>query len=255
MRTRRAIPNQERQAIFEAWNNKCAYCEAAPAEEVDHIIPFSKGGECELENFAAACARCNSRKLAHELPTGYLAIIQAIANDKASRIRKKLEDSRKKVAAKKVKTSKVTAKKTYNHRDSFYILASSICDWSEDASYILNNLQADENCTELLCFRTNKQELKAAAYAFNILCKLPTGYSGNAFSGVTEYLETGEIILHVYRKFMPFLCICAKKMPKKQEVIKLPIEKNMLEKIKQNHKTMGISEEEYDLLNIVLKSL
>jgi 5-methylcytosine-specific restriction endonuclease McrA len=50
-----------RRAVFarDAWT--CQYCGNA-AENVDHVIPKSRGGEHSWENVVAACRRCNSRK-------------------------------------------------------------------------------------------------------------------------------------------------------------------------------------------------
>jgi 5-methylcytosine-specific restriction endonuclease McrA len=43
----------------------CAYC-LRPSNrlEVDHVIPLSRGGSCDVNNLVAACARCNRRKSA-----------------------------------------------------------------------------------------------------------------------------------------------------------------------------------------------
>jgi 5-methylcytosine-specific restriction endonuclease McrA len=50
-----------RRAVFarDAW--MCQYC-GRSAENVDHVIPKSRGGEHSWENVVAACRRCNSRK-------------------------------------------------------------------------------------------------------------------------------------------------------------------------------------------------
>ena len=50
-----------RRAVFarDAWS--CQYCGAA-AENLDHIVPRSRGGEHSWENVVAACRRCNSKK-------------------------------------------------------------------------------------------------------------------------------------------------------------------------------------------------
>jgi 5-methylcytosine-specific restriction endonuclease McrA len=50
-----------RRAVFarDAW--ACQYC-GAPAENLDHVIPRSKGGAHSWDNVVAACRRCNSRK-------------------------------------------------------------------------------------------------------------------------------------------------------------------------------------------------
>ena len=55
-----------RRAIFarDLWS--CQYC-AAPAENLDHVIPRSRGGEHVWENVVAACRRCNARKGNHLL--------------------------------------------------------------------------------------------------------------------------------------------------------------------------------------------
>lgn len=50
-----------RRAVFARDGWTCQYC-GAPAENLDHVIPRSKGGEHTWENVVAACRRCNSRK-------------------------------------------------------------------------------------------------------------------------------------------------------------------------------------------------
>jgi 5-methylcytosine-specific restriction endonuclease McrA len=46
----------------------CAACGASPAKDqavelhVDHVFPWSKGGETTLENLQALCQRCNLGK-------------------------------------------------------------------------------------------------------------------------------------------------------------------------------------------------
>ena len=58
-----------RRAVFARDHWTCQYC-GGPAENVDHVIPRSAGGEHAWENVVAACRRCNQRKenrLAHEI--------------------------------------------------------------------------------------------------------------------------------------------------------------------------------------------
>ncbi|MBI4259361.1 MAG: HNH endonuclease [Actinobacteria bacterium] len=58
-----------RRAVFARDGWACQYC-GAPAENVDHVIPRSRGGAHTWENVVAACRRCNSRKknrLHHEV--------------------------------------------------------------------------------------------------------------------------------------------------------------------------------------------
>lgn len=57
--------------LYEKQRGKCPYCgdslyDLAVTDgdnlAVDHIVPFSKGGESTLSNYAIACAWCNRRK-------------------------------------------------------------------------------------------------------------------------------------------------------------------------------------------------
>jgi 5-methylcytosine-specific restriction endonuclease McrA len=50
-----------RRAVFARDGWSCQYCGAA-AENLDHIVPRSRGGEHSWENVVAACRRCNSKK-------------------------------------------------------------------------------------------------------------------------------------------------------------------------------------------------
>lgn len=52
-----------RRSIFEAWDHRCAYCNA-PAQSLDHIWPKAKGGLTVRSNLAPACLGCNSSKSA-----------------------------------------------------------------------------------------------------------------------------------------------------------------------------------------------
>jgi len=50
-----------RQAIYDAWESKCAYCEA-PATSLDHVVPRFKSGSSNRTNLVPACRRCNASK-------------------------------------------------------------------------------------------------------------------------------------------------------------------------------------------------
>ena len=50
-----------RRAVFARDGWSCQYCGSA-AENVDHVIPKSRGGRHVWENVVAACRRCNSKK-------------------------------------------------------------------------------------------------------------------------------------------------------------------------------------------------
>ncbi len=58
-----------RRTVFARDGARCQYCGSA-AENLDHVIPRSKGGPHTWENVVAACRRCNTRKedrLPHEV--------------------------------------------------------------------------------------------------------------------------------------------------------------------------------------------
>lgn len=67
-RTPRNINMRLRFKVLARDNFKCCACGASPAKDpsvelhVDHIIPWSKGGETELENLQTLCSRCNLGK-------------------------------------------------------------------------------------------------------------------------------------------------------------------------------------------------
>lgn len=48
--------------ITKILNLKCFYCQEAPSEHVDHIIPLTRGGNHSVGNLIGSCARCNIRK-------------------------------------------------------------------------------------------------------------------------------------------------------------------------------------------------
>lgn len=57
-----------RRTVFARDGSRCQYCGRA-AENLDHVIPRSRGGPHTWENVVAACRRCNTRKedrLPHE---------------------------------------------------------------------------------------------------------------------------------------------------------------------------------------------
>jgi len=65
------VPHQahvalNRRAVFARDGHRCQYC-GAQAENIDHIVPRSKGGRHAWENVVAACRRCNARKRDHML--------------------------------------------------------------------------------------------------------------------------------------------------------------------------------------------
>ena len=60
------VPRQTRVAItrrsvFARDGHRCQYC-GAQAENIDHVIPRSRGGMHSWDNVVASCRRCNSAK-------------------------------------------------------------------------------------------------------------------------------------------------------------------------------------------------
>ena len=61
--TRREAPPQTREYVLRRDGNMCRYCGSRnPPFHLDHVYPFSKGGETTTENLVTACVKCNSRK-------------------------------------------------------------------------------------------------------------------------------------------------------------------------------------------------
>lgn len=67
-RTKRDASVKLRFDVFKRDNFKCCICGASPAKDInielhiDHIIPWSKGGETEIDNLQTLCSRCNLGK-------------------------------------------------------------------------------------------------------------------------------------------------------------------------------------------------
>ena len=57
----RARSSMSRRAVLVRDHFECQYC-GAKAENVDHIIPKSRGGGHSWDNVVAACRPCNARK-------------------------------------------------------------------------------------------------------------------------------------------------------------------------------------------------
>lgn len=50
-----------KRSVFIRDNWECQYC-GKPANEIDHVVPKSRGGTHEWSNVVAACKACNARK-------------------------------------------------------------------------------------------------------------------------------------------------------------------------------------------------
>lgn len=64
----RVISDKLRYTVLKRDNFKCCACGASPAKDpavelhIDHIVPWSKGGETTLENLQTLCSKCNIGK-------------------------------------------------------------------------------------------------------------------------------------------------------------------------------------------------
>jgi 5-methylcytosine-specific restriction endonuclease McrA len=67
-RSRKNVPKRLRYMVLERDCYKCRVCGRSPASEpgvklhIDHVIPWSKGGETLAENLQTLCAECNIGK-------------------------------------------------------------------------------------------------------------------------------------------------------------------------------------------------
>lgn len=62
VRRRRVWTEDERKFILERDGWACVDCGGRDQLEIDHVIPFSRGGACSVENAAVRCRSCNARK-------------------------------------------------------------------------------------------------------------------------------------------------------------------------------------------------
>ena len=66
----RLAKRRYRQAIYEAWNHKCGYCEET-ATYLDHIFHKFKSGSNNRYNLVPACRKCNADKGSQNMEEWY----------------------------------------------------------------------------------------------------------------------------------------------------------------------------------------
>ncbi len=69
----RARAPLSRRSVFVRDGHRCQYC-GATAENIDHVIPRSRGGEHVWENVVASCRPCNAAKEDRLLSETHLAL-------------------------------------------------------------------------------------------------------------------------------------------------------------------------------------
>ncbi len=65
-----------RRSVFARDGHRCQYC-GGTAENIDHVVPRSRGGTHTWENVVAACRTCNNRKQDHLLDETGLSLQRA----------------------------------------------------------------------------------------------------------------------------------------------------------------------------------
>ena len=61
-RERKAIHHGIKRAVFDRDGWECQICGDHKSLVVDHVIPWSKGGPDEMDNYQTLCAPCNAKK-------------------------------------------------------------------------------------------------------------------------------------------------------------------------------------------------
>lgn len=62
VRRRRVWSDEERRFILDRDGWACVYCGSTDELEIDHIVPFSRGGACSIDNAQVLCGPCNRSK-------------------------------------------------------------------------------------------------------------------------------------------------------------------------------------------------
>lgn len=91
---RKSISKKTRFEVFKRDSFKCQYCGASAPDvllHVDHIIPVSRGGACDVVNLVTSCAPCNGGKSNRPLSDTSVVAKQKAAIDTLQERRNQLE--------------------------------------------------------------------------------------------------------------------------------------------------------------------
>ena len=158
---RRAIGLAERGLIASAWNNKCAYCKTTDGPfAVDHIVPHSASGTCDVDNLCWACSKCNAQKSDTRLPIFQEGLLLGLAVRRAKAIKAKLKSAQTVVTP---KVKKKAANSIYHGQSEFI----DIPDTSFAAQLSLSQLSEAYELLSLILSKdiTEKREARWPASA------------------------------------------------------------------------------------------
>lgn len=69
----RAFTGETAAYVAELLEQPCAYCGSTEQIEIEHVVPYSRGGKTEPDNLVPACLPCNRSKGA-KTPTEWLGV-------------------------------------------------------------------------------------------------------------------------------------------------------------------------------------
>lgn len=79
-KSRTQVTKHRRFLVFERDKFTCQYCGAKSPDvllEIDHLIPYSKGGGNDIDNLVTACEACNNGKSDSVLPDDLIKQIKS----------------------------------------------------------------------------------------------------------------------------------------------------------------------------------
>ncbi|MBN1385179.1 MAG: HNH endonuclease [Elusimicrobia bacterium] len=112
-----------KEILISVYNNRCQYCGLKYSKEelhIEHIIPRSKEGKDELQNYTLSCKKCNYQKRALILPEPGLSLLLKIAKEKAVKIEKILDKKKRQYQKAKFEKENIKLSKNINFKCILY---------------------------------------------------------------------------------------------------------------------------------------